>query len=89
VQDQSVQEVAEESSENENKLDNDKSYDVQDISANKPLSLSLPIGIYKFTFFAEGFESFVKDDVNIEKINSISVELYNAKIPFKLRSFIY
>jgi serine/threonine protein kinase len=83
AQHQAIQEVAEESSENE--LDSDTIHDVREISANKPLSLSLPIGIYKFTFFAEGFEPFVKDDVDIEKINSVSVELSAAKIPLKLK----
>ncbi|MDR1417729.1 MAG: protein kinase [Endomicrobium sp.] len=63
--------------------ESDKS-NIKDISANKALSINLPIDIYKFTFFADGFEPFIKDDVDIEKINSISVELSPAKIPLKL-----
>jgi serine/threonine protein kinase len=68
----------------ENESDKNDNSNIQVININKPLSISLPIAIYKFTFFADGFEPFVKDDVDIEEINSISVELSPAKIPLKL-----
>ncbi|MDR1523072.1 MAG: protein kinase [Endomicrobium sp.] len=61
-----------------------ESSNIQDISADKPLSMSLPIGVYKFTFWGEGFESLVRDNVDIEKTNSINVELAPAKIPLNL-----
>jgi serine/threonine protein kinase len=71
-------------SDDDSQLESDQSSNIQDISANKPLSISLPIGVYKFTFWGEGFGPIVKDNVDIKKINSINVELSHANIPLNL-----
>jgi serine/threonine-protein kinase len=55
-----------------------------DITTNKPIAIPLSLGNYNFTFTADRFEPYIKNNVNIEEINSINAEMIYARVPISI-----
>ncbi|MDR2437438.1 MAG: protein kinase [Endomicrobium sp.] len=58
--------------------------ETKSISVGKPIIVPLPPGEYKFVFTADDFEPYVKNNVDITKINSVNAEMIYSKIPFSI-----
>jgi serine/threonine protein kinase len=56
----------------------------KDISVGKPIIIPIPSGEYKITFTAEEFEPYVRNNVDIAKINSVNAEMIYSQIPFSI-----
>ncbi|MDR3256539.1 MAG: protein kinase [Endomicrobium sp.] len=55
--------------------------DIKEIHSNKPITISLPVGKYKFIFSADYFEPYIRNDVNVEEISSVNAEMIYSKVP--------
>ncbi|MCL2390256.1 MAG: protein kinase [Endomicrobia bacterium] len=60
----------------------------REVGTGKPVTVPLPSGVYKFTFTADEFEPYVRNNVDIEKINSVKAEMVYAKVPLNI-SVVY
>jgi serine/threonine protein kinase len=58
--------------------------EIKNIDTDKPIIIPLPAGEYKFVFSAENFEPYIKNDVDITKVNTINAEMIYSKIPFSI-----
>jgi serine/threonine protein kinase len=58
--------------------------EIKSISVGKPIIVPLLPGEYKLVFTADDFEPYVKNNVDITKINSVNAEMIYSKIPFSI-----
>jgi hypothetical protein len=58
--------------------------EIKNIDTGKLIIIPLPAGEYKFVFTAENFEPYIKNDVDIAKINTVNAEMIYSKTPFSI-----
>jgi serine/threonine protein kinase len=66
------------------KIEGEEFNETKSISVGKPITVPLPSGEYKFVFTADDFEPYVRNNVDITKINSVNAEMIYSKILFSI-----